>query len=57
MQALGAYGFLSIHRGKPAFRAHVPPALTRLREALSKLHLDDRLEELQGVLEKLPSAP
>jgi len=57
MQALGAYGFLSIHRGKPAFRAHVTPALIRLREALDSLHPDDRLEELQGLLEKLPSAP
>jgi aminoglycoside/choline kinase family phosphotransferase len=57
MQALGAYGFLSIHRGKPAFRAHVTPALIRLREALASLHPDDRLEELQGLLEKLPSAP
>jgi len=57
MQALGAYGFLSIHRGKPAFRAHVTPALIRLREALAALHHDDRLEELQGLLEKLPTAP
>lgn len=57
MQALGAYGFLSIHRGKPTFRDHVKPALKRLREALSNLHPDDRLDELKGLLEKLPTAP
>ena len=57
MQALGAYGFLSIHRGKPAFRDHVAPALMRLREALSSLHPDNRLEELEALLEKLPPTP
>ena len=53
MQALGAYGFLSIHRGKPAFRAHVSPALARLREALSHLHPDDRLDELASLIKDL----
>ena len=53
MQALGAYGFLSIHRGKPAFRVHVAPALTRLREALSNLHPEDRLDELEEALKNL----
>jgi hypothetical protein len=53
MQALGAYGFLSIHRGKPAFRAHVTPALIRLREALASLHSEDRLDELAAVLKNL----
>lgn len=53
MQALGAYGFLSIHRGKPAFRAHVAPALIRLCEALANLHPDDRLEELEEGLKNL----
>jgi hypothetical protein len=53
MQALGAYGFLSTHRGKPAFRAHVAPAMIRLREALSSLHPNDRLEELAAVLKNL----
>jgi len=53
MQALGAYGFLSIHRGKPAFRAHVTPALIRLREALTSLHSEDRLDELAAVLKNL----
>jgi aminoglycoside/choline kinase family phosphotransferase len=53
MQALGAYGFLSIHRGKPAFRAHVAPALIRLREALANLHPDDRIEEVEEGLKNL----
>ena len=53
MQALGAYGFLSIHRGKPAFRAHVAPAIARLREALSHLHPDDRLDELASLIKDL----
>jgi aminoglycoside/choline kinase family phosphotransferase len=53
MQALGAYGFLSIHRGKPAFRAHVAPALIRLREALTNLHPDDRLDEVARLVANL----
>lgn len=53
MQALGAYGFLSIHRGKPAFRSHVTPALANLREALAHLHPEDRLDELEAVLATL----
>jgi aminoglycoside/choline kinase family phosphotransferase len=53
MQALGAYGFLSIHRGKPAFRAHVTPALIRLREALASLHSEDRLDDLEALVSNL----
>jgi aminoglycoside/choline kinase family phosphotransferase len=53
MQALGAYGFLSIHRGKPAFRAHVTPALIRLREALASLHPEDRLNDLEALVSNL----
>ena len=53
MQALGAYGFLSIHRGKPAFRAHVTPALIRLREALASLHSEDRLNDLEALVSNL----
>ncbi|MGD9745908.1 MAG: aminoglycoside phosphotransferase family protein [Verrucomicrobiales bacterium] len=33
MQALGAYGFLGVVRGQPAFLEHIPCALSRLREA------------------------
>ncbi len=53
MQALGAYGFLSIHRGKPAFRAHVAPAMIRLREALAALHPDDRINDLEVLISNL----
>ena len=53
MQALGAYGFLSLQCGKSAFRVHVTPALARLREALGKLHPDDRLDELASTVEHL----
>ena len=37
MQALGAYAFLGLRRGKPAFIAHVPVALCLLEEALAPL--------------------
>lgn len=53
MQALGAYGFLSIHRGKLAFRAHVAPAMIRLREALASLHPNDRLNDLEALVSNL----
>ena len=53
MQALGAYGFLSIHCGKPAFRSHVAPALMRLGEALQHLHPDDRLDEVASIVASL----
>src|SRR3990167_4139674 len=42
MQALGAYGFLSLHRGKPHFRHHVAPALVSLQEVLTKLYPENR---------------
>jgi aminoglycoside/choline kinase family phosphotransferase len=57
MQALGAYGNLSLNLGKPHFRAHVAPALTNLRETLTRLHPEDRLDTLVGFLERLPSSP
>lgn len=53
MQALGAYGFLSIRRGKGAFRTHVAPALANLREVLSRLHPEDRLDELADLIKDL----
>jgi hypothetical protein len=37
MQALGAYGNLSIHHGKSRYRAFVPVALTRLCRVLKRL--------------------
>ena len=57
MQALGAYGNLSLNLGKPHFRAHVAPALANLRETLTRLHTEDRLDTLEGLLERLPSIP
>jgi aminoglycoside/choline kinase family phosphotransferase len=57
MQALGAYGNLSLNLGKPHFRAHVAPALVNLRETLPRLHPEDRLDTLVGLLERLPSIP
>lgn len=53
MQALGAYGFLSLHRGKPHFKNHVAPALKNLREALSHLNPEDKLEKLEEFLKKV----
>ena len=57
MQALGAYGYLSIHRGKSSFRSHVLPALVRLREALHQLHPKDRLDDLTTLVADLKSPP
>lgn len=53
MQALGAYGFISIQLGKTDYRNYVTPALTRLREVLEKLEPEDQLPELAEVLKNL----
>jgi aminoglycoside/choline kinase family phosphotransferase len=53
MQALGAYGNLSLNLGKPNFRAHVAPALVNLRETLTRLHPEDRLDTLEGIIKDL----
>ena len=53
MQALGAYGNLSLNLGKPHFRAHVTPALANLREVLTLLHPEDRLDKLEEILNGL----
>ena len=37
MQALGAYAFLGLQRGKPAFLAHIPVALRLLEETIAPL--------------------
>jgi hypothetical protein len=37
MQALGAYAFLGLRRGKPAFLAHIPAALRLLAETIGPL--------------------
>jgi len=53
MQALGAYGNLSLNLGKPHFRAHVAPALSNLRETLTRLHPEDRLDTLERIIKDL----
>jgi aminoglycoside/choline kinase family phosphotransferase len=53
MQALGAYGFLSLHRGKQKFEKYITPALETLLEVLKNLHPEDRLEELKEVLNSI----
>jgi aminoglycoside/choline kinase family phosphotransferase len=37
MQALGAYAFLGLQRGKPAFLAHIPAALRLLEETVAPI--------------------
>jgi aminoglycoside/choline kinase family phosphotransferase len=37
MQALGAYGFLGLAKGNRHFLAHVPAALTSLREIVREM--------------------
>ncbi len=48
MQALGAYGFLGLRKGKPAFLAHIPNALANLRDVLDRSGL---LSELRPLLD------
>ena len=40
MQALGAYGFLSVQKGKSYFRMHVPQALAYLKEETEQARKD-----------------
>jgi len=50
MQALGAYAFLSLHRGKKRYLDYVAPALKNLSEVLPQLDPENRLEELEQML-------
>jgi aminoglycoside/choline kinase family phosphotransferase len=50
MQALGAYGFLGLKCGRPAFLRHVPSAKKSLRQVLT------RLEGLESVIQLLDHA-
>ena len=54
MQALGAYGFLSLQGGKRHYLHYVKPALKSLREILSQLNPEDRFEELEKILSLIP---
>jgi len=48
MQALGAYGFLGLKGGRPAFLRHVPSARKSLREVMARL---EGLEEVVALLD------
>jgi aminoglycoside/choline kinase family phosphotransferase len=50
MQALGAYGKLGHLDARTQFLEHIPIAITRLREVLTRI---DGLEELSAALAKL----
>ena len=52
MQALGAYGFLGLVKGKSAFLAHVSPALASLREVTADV---PELAEFHALLTGLPA--
>ncbi len=52
MQALGAYGYLGLVRGKPDFLAHIPMALASLREVAAGIA---GLEEFNALLQALPA--
>ncbi len=52
MQALGAYGFLGIVKGRDAFLAHIPAALASLREVVAGV---PELEEFSAMLAGLPA--
>lgn len=51
MQALGAYGFLGIQKGRTEFLAHIPAARQSLRETAAQL---DGFDEFVRVLDSLP---
>lgn len=52
MQALGAYGFLGVVRGRSQFLAYVPIALRSLREVAAEV---EGLEEFRALLAGLPA--
>jgi aminoglycoside/choline kinase family phosphotransferase len=51
MQALGAYGFLGLHKGRQDFLAHIPAARRSLREVAAHI---DGLDEFVALLDGLP---
>jgi aminoglycoside/choline kinase family phosphotransferase len=51
MQALGAYGFLGLQKGRPDFLSHIPAARRSLREVAARI---DGLDEFVALLDSLP---
>ena len=51
MQALGAYGFLGIQKGRADFLAHIPAARRSLREVAARI---DGLDDFVALLDVLP---
>lgn len=51
MQALGAYGFLGLQKGRADFLAHIPAARRSLREVAARV---DGLDEFVTLLDSLP---
>lgn len=51
MQALGAYGFLGLQKGRTDFLRHIPAARRNLREVAAKL---DGMDEFVSLLDSLP---
>jgi N-acetylmuramate 1-kinase len=51
MQALGAYGFLGLQKGRPDFLLHIPAARRSLREVAARI---DGLDEFVALLDVLP---
>jgi aminoglycoside/choline kinase family phosphotransferase len=56
MQALGAYGFLTLHRGKAKFQHYIVPALHRFREVLENLPSENRLTNLEEIVNQISPA-
>lgn len=51
MQALGAYGFLGLRKGRSDFLSHIPAARRSLREVAAAI---DGLDEFVALLDRLP---
>jgi len=54
MQALGAYGFLGLTKGRTSFLSHIPAARASLTSVVSSV---EGLEDLASLLEELPRNP
>jgi hypothetical protein len=52
MQALGAFSFLTLNKGKKKFASHMPAALNHLKNALERF---PQFKELKATLTRLPS--